>query len=357
MAGTIQNLEVFAVGTWTSAEGRTTTFTEQDLDEMVDSFHALNQTNIVKPHLKLGHQDAQKWFGQKTGIHALGWVERLWRNGQKLMADVSNIPESLLDLIKQKRYHNVSIEILPKGKIEHDGKKFGYILSAVALLGTEMPAVKDLAGLASALFSEQPVAFADGVEPSVFTSTLEKNMFTQEQVDALVEAAVSKATATINAKFSSDATAKDTQISVLTQRAEGAEKQVSTLAAKLAYSDHEKIVDEAIKVGKLLPKQKERAMAFMAIETKMSFGGAEKSAAVLFSEFLADAQPVVKLGEQGTSDGQEAGKYATAAAEVHSLTMEAIKTAGGPTKLSYNDAMDFVLSNNADLKTRYSFAQ
>ncbi len=357
MAGTIQNLEVFAAGTWTSAEGRTTTFTEQDLDEMVDSFHALQQTNIVKPHLKLGHQDSQKWFGQKTGIPALGWVERLWRNGQKLMADVGNVPEALLELIKQKRYHNVSIEILPKGKIEHDGKKFGYILSAVALLGTEMPAVKDLAGLASALFSEQPVAFADGVEPSVFTPTPEKNMFSQEQVDALTAAAVSKATADVTAKFSSDATAKDTQIQVLTQRAEGAEKQVTTLTAKLAYSDHEKIVDEAIKVGKLLPKQKERAMAFMAIETKMSFGGAEKSAAVLFSEFLADAQPVVALGEQGRSTGEEGGKYSSAAAELDALTNSAIQAAGGPSKLSYKDAMDNILATNADLKTRYSFAE
>ena len=50
MPGTIDRLEIFAAGTWKPATGGSVTVTEQHLDEMVHAFHALEGTNIVKPH-------------------------------------------------------------------------------------------------------------------------------------------------------------------------------------------------------------------------------------------------------------------------------------------------------------------
>lgn len=354
MAGRIQNLEIFSAGTWVPGNGERVTITEADLDEMVQTFHDLKGSNIVKPHLKLGHQDAQKWFGQRTGIPSLGWVERVWRQGTKLFADISNVPDALMSMIKNGRYHNVSVEILPKGAIKQGEKTFGQVLSAVALLGTEMPAVKNLAGLAAALFSEenQPVAFGDGIVPVTYSSpTPEKGMFTQEQVDSLIAAAVAKATADTKKEFSAQVEGLEAQVETLTQRAEGAEAKVATLEDKAAFSDAERLVDDAIKAGKLPPKMKDTAIAFATQKSPLKFGGEEKSAAKLFSEFL-DALPTgTKTKEQGASDGKERTEYATAAAEVDAKVQELRKTQ--PT-MTYADARTQVLSSDPDLSNRYA---
>lgn len=359
MAGRIQNLEIFAAGTWKPGSGGKITITEADLDEMVQSFAELQGSNLVKPHLKLGHQESQKWFGQKTGVPSLGWVERVWRQGSKLFADIGSVPEALLDMIKNGRYHNVSVEVFPKGAIKLGDKAMGQVLSAVALLGTEMPAVKSLAGLADALFSTemQPAAFGDGITPITFSSPTERGMFTQEQVDSLIAAEVAKTKAAVTAEFSAKVEGLEAQIPVLTARAEGAEKQVTELVDKAAFSDAEKLVDDAIKAGKLLPKQKEMAMAFATQKTPIKFGGAEKSQATLFSEFIGELKPQVDVKERGASDGKDKEQFSTAAAEVDSKVQEYIAKNGGASKVNYADAMAVIFTADPELKTRYSEAQ
>src|SRR5688572_19598529 len=109
MAGTIQRLEIFGAGTHNAVTGKVT-ITENDLDNIVTAFDAFKGTNLVRPHLKLGHTDAQKWFGQKDGIPALGWIDKVWREGRNLLADIRDVPDALIDMFRQGRYHNVSAE-------------------------------------------------------------------------------------------------------------------------------------------------------------------------------------------------------------------------------------------------------
>lgn len=356
MAGRIENLEIFAAGTWVTASGQKTTITEQDLDDIVSNFSALEGSNVVKPHLKLGHTDAQRWFGQKNGIPSLGWVERVWRQGAKLFANVRDIPDALLGMIKAGRYHNVSVEIMPPGTIEHQGQKFGKVLSAVALLGAEMPAVKNLAGLAAALFSDemQPAAFADGIEPICYSSPqMERGMFTQEQVDSLVAAAVQKAVDAVKAEFSAKITDLEVQVKAGNERAEQAEAKVVEVQNKAAFSEAEKIVDDAIKSGKLLPAQKDFAMAFCTQKTTMNFGGKDKSPAELFSDFINAGKAQVDTKEKLGSDGKEKSEFATAAQEVHAKTQELQKA---DSKLSYSDARSQVLTSDPALAERYANA-
>lgn len=357
MAGRIQRLEIFSAGTWSPGSGGSVTFTEQDLDKMVTNFAEFQATNIVKPHLKLGHTDAQKWFGQRNGVPSLGWVERVWREGAKLFADVRDVPDALLDLIRKGRYHAVSVEILPK--VKKGEQTFSNVLSAIALLGAEMPAVKDLAGLAAALFSDemQPVAFDDGTVPLVFSSSQpEKGMFTQEQVDSLIAAARQDERSKATQEFSAKVDGLNKQVEVLTARAEGAETKLEEATTKAAFASAEKLVDDAIKAGKLLPKQKDMAMAFATSTQTLKFGDSEKSQATLFSEFLDSLAPQVSTKEKGGSEGKERQTYATAAAEVDAKTREAITAAGGEAKLSYADAMNQVLAKDNDLRARYSAA-
>jgi hypothetical protein len=352
MPGTIQRLEIFGAGTWKPANGGTVTITETALDEMVASFSELSGTNVVKPHLKLGHTEAQKWFGQKVGIPTLGWLSKVWREGNKLFADITDVPEALLDMIKAKRYHNVSAEIFYPGMIEHDGKKFGHVLSAVAILGTEMPAVKDLAGLAAALYATQFTANSTA-QPTTFSQENSKPMFTQEQVDSLIAVATAKAIAETKTSFSDQITALTAETTTLKARAEGAEQLLASQAADFAQKEAAALVDAAIKDGKLLPKQKDAALAFMSVTGVVKFGGADKTATQVFSEFLGLMGKQVDTTEQGSGRGdtQDTGTFATAAAEVDSLTRAHMKKNA---TADYATAMGAVLQADRDLATRYA---
>jgi hypothetical protein len=130
----IKGVEVFAAGTWNGDP-----YTTDDLDEMVRAF---NETNArVKPAIKLGHSDKQALL-QKDGYPAAGWVTSLYRLGEKLKADFSDIPAKVAALIEKKAYRKVSSEVYWNINIE--GKTYKRMLSAVALLGEDMPAVTSL---------------------------------------------------------------------------------------------------------------------------------------------------------------------------------------------------------------------
>ena len=353
MPGKISRLEIFAAGTWTPGNGEETVFHESDLDAMVEAFAALHGTNVVRPHLKLGHTDAQKWFGQSVGIPTLGWIDRIWREGRKVFADVSNVPEALLDMIKSQRYHNVSAEIFPPGVIEHEGKKFGPVLSAVALLGTEMPAVKDLAGLASALFAD-PAPRPDKA-PIIFSKEVQQSMFTQEQVDSLIAAAVSKAVGEANAASASKFSSAEAEIVTLRARAEAAEAKLTEQSARFAEAEMTSLVDTAIKEGRLLPKQRDQVLGFgRSLKGTLNFGGAEKPATEAFKEFLATFSKQVETSEQGSGkNAQRDGmNFSTAAQELDHKANLAVEESAG--KIQYGEAVRNILRTDTDLAGRYA---
>lgn len=115
------------------------TYSESDLDRIVSNFYSLK--NIVKPVLKLGH-GGQK-FLKDEGFPAAGWIESIKKMGQVLYADVKNIPKRIYELLKSKAYQRPSAEIYLDF---HDdkGQKYGLTLSAIALLGADIPAIKSL---------------------------------------------------------------------------------------------------------------------------------------------------------------------------------------------------------------------
>jgi hypothetical protein len=353
MPGEIKNLEIFSAGRHRSGDGSVITATETDLDTLVSAFTAFQGTNIVKPHLKLGHGDAQKWFGQDKGIPTLGWIAKVYRNGKKLLADVENVPDALIEMIRQKRYHNVSAEIFWDG-LEVSGKKFARVLSAVALLGTEMPAVKDLAGLAQALFA-QPFSSEVTTLPVTFSAEKERGMFTQDQVDSLIAAAVAKARKEFEDANKTALADLTKQVEVITARATGAETKIAKLEGDHATAEAVRIVDTAIKDGKLLPKQKDFALAFLTNAKGMvKFGDGEKTLAKLFEDFLGAGGKQVELGSKGKGDeNSRGGNFATAAQEVDVKSKKLMSDNPGA-KLTYAKAMELVFEAEPELKQRYA---
>lgn len=126
-------------------------FTENDLDRIVTNFYSLKQ--MVKVVLKLGH-GGQK-FLKNEGLPAIGWIESIKKKAGILYADIKNIPKRIYQLLKDKAYQRPSAEIYLDFE-DDKGQKYGLTLSAIALLGADIPAVKDLPDI-EALFNNETV--------------------------------------------------------------------------------------------------------------------------------------------------------------------------------------------------------
>lgn len=141
---TLRGVEIFASGTWKGDK-----YTTQDLDAMVSAFYSLP----YKVPVKLGHDEAQRWFGQADGYPALGWAENARRVGSKLVVDLEGVPDALHSMIGEKRYRKVSAEVFWDYKTD-DGQVWPRALKAVSLLGADLPAVSGLADIQQALMSD-----------------------------------------------------------------------------------------------------------------------------------------------------------------------------------------------------------
>lgn len=119
-------LTIFKTGTHTDSQGRTKTWTEEDLERIVESYDPEQR----EAPLVLGHP--------RDDAPAYGWVEALRRAGQELQARFKQVPEELRKAVEAGRYKYKSIALYPDKSLRH-----------VALLGAEQPAVP---GLGSASF-------------------------------------------------------------------------------------------------------------------------------------------------------------------------------------------------------------
>lgn len=137
----LQGAEIFSIGTWNGMK-----FEDADLDAIVRSFEELQLNGRVP--LKLGHNDEQP---VTDGQPALGWVDRVWKDGEKLMADFVNVPKEIYNAIRDKLYNFVSVELLQDA--EQNGDSFPWVLSGVALLGADRPAVSNLKELSKLAMS------------------------------------------------------------------------------------------------------------------------------------------------------------------------------------------------------------
>ena len=127
----IDNVEIFRAGKWNGDE-----YTTEDLDEIVKAHDEIG--HLLKPYLKLGHNEGQKIL-KADGMPAAGWVTSIRRVGEALVARIVNVPEKIYQLILNKAYGRISSEIY--WNLQEGGKKYPRVLRAVALLGGDTPAV------------------------------------------------------------------------------------------------------------------------------------------------------------------------------------------------------------------------
>jgi hypothetical protein len=244
----IDGVEIFSAGVWNGDE-----YTMNDLQDMVQAF---NETNLgVKPFLKLGHDEEQKLL-QMDGLPSAGWITNLYIKGDKLVADFSDIPKKIYELIKAKAYRKVSSEIFYNLKIKD--KIYRRLLGAVALLGTDTPGVMNLSDILAMykLASDEPPR----IYKTDFEMKLIENQFSPQEgekemsetneelkkFEADLKAKTEEADA-LNAELNAKAAAlseKDAEIEALKQFKADAEKRELELAKEAKKAQIEKFVAE-----------------------------------------------------------------------------------------------------------------
>jgi hypothetical protein len=137
--GTLDAVEVFAAGEWNNQQ-----FTVADLDELVRGFEVEKQAGRLP--VKLGHSASDT-------EPAHGWIDHLWRDGDRLLARLTQVPADTMQAIRDGRWRHVSCELLRDVKTAA-GRSYRVLLDGLALLGSARPAVDVLKPL-HASFSDE----------------------------------------------------------------------------------------------------------------------------------------------------------------------------------------------------------
>jgi len=143
----LKDIEVFGIGTWKGNK-----ITDKDLDDIVNGTNEI--IDKLKPKVKLGHDDKQALL-QRTGLPAGGWITKLKRAGDKILVDIKEVPKVLYQLIKNGAYKRISSEILAGYTEPSTKKKYNKVLSAIAFLGADLPAVTNLKDIAALYDSDE----------------------------------------------------------------------------------------------------------------------------------------------------------------------------------------------------------
>lgn len=147
--GKLKGVQIFRAGTH-----RGKTYTERDLDDMVDNFNKFSTG--PQPLLRVpavpGHEEDQALL-ERSDTPALAWPERLYREGPFLYSDMGDITPAVKNILDAKAYRTVSSEVYDKPPEGIPAK--GKMLRRVAFLGGEIPQIKDLSEIPAVTYTER----------------------------------------------------------------------------------------------------------------------------------------------------------------------------------------------------------
>lgn len=356
-------IEVFKAGTWTDSSGNTKTWTEEDLQKIVEMYNSQKEHEAP---VVIGHP--------KDNAPAYGWVERLERKGSSIFAKIKPTVSEFLDWIKQGLYKKVSISLYPNMLLRHIG-----------FLGAVPPAVK---GLQAPEFSDSeyieisfrewtkreremlakgeikggfagpdntfPIAGPEDVadawrlaghsdNPEEIRKNIIKIAKKYGWLSSLPKSAHEWAKEH-NIEFLEGGKMMEEKVKVLEEQLKDKDKLLIELAEKNKQQEQEirrlkeaiiqieaekrkrefnAFCEDLISKGKLLPKLKEKAVEFMEILTNLGeyeFSEGKKPAVNAFQEFLQSLPKIVEFGERATKDSSS--KQVITRQEFEAMTAE-----------------------------------
>lgn len=271
----LKNVEVFRTGTWNGDE-----YSKSDLQDMVNNFNQLKHK--LRPRLKLGHNDSQVLL-KEDGLPAAGYVTNLYMKNNILYADFDSIPDKIFELIKTKQYNDVSVEINWNLKDENTGETFKRVLSAIALLGEEQPAVWENNPLEMFLPGELKAASKEDLSKHYNYS---QKLLEEEKMKEM-----------------------EKQMEELKKQNE----ELKVIVEKEAHMKKEKAIDDTLdgylKDGVIVPAQKQylKVILMELSETKKeySFGDKKLGHLDIVKEFLNFSKPLVNLKDSSRATKPE----------------------------------------------------
>ena len=218
-------LAIARTGRFTDSQGRPQSFSEADLDAIAASY----EPGKLEAPLVFGHP--------AVSDPAYGWVKGLKREGEKLFAQIAQIPDEVRKLVQDGRYKYVSMSLMPDRKT----------LRHVGLLGAAVPAIDGLGPVSLAGDNDAvTINFAQG----------DGKMPTIEELQAEVS------------------TLK-TEREGLKEKLADAEAKVTRMASDFAayregveVSARESRIGALIREGKVKPAERARCLNFAAVLAK-----------------------------------------------------------------------------------------
>lgn len=170
----VDGVDLFDVGQHNGDE-----YGPADIDELIRNFQVLSTgpNPPVPVPVVLGHDEDQEIL-KRDDLPAAGWLTRVYEQGSKLCGDFSDIVPAVADLINQRGYRRVSVEINPC--FELNGNKYGKVLWRVGLLGAAQPAVKSLKDIPRAQYAHRPAKTI-----LLFSDVRKHSMDRNQMLDAL----------------------------------------------------------------------------------------------------------------------------------------------------------------------------
>lgn len=332
-------VEILAVGNWTDMHGTEFSVDAAKLKEIAHNFSALEE--VIDVNLKFGHNNEQPLT---DGQPKLGHVSKVWEDGKTLFAMFSDMPKIVHDAIKKKLYDNVSIEALLD--VSHKGVDYGTVLTAVSLLGMDIPAVKTLADLQTymakgelafsghATLSKQPIKLKS--EGSTMNAEEQAKMDRLEatnkaQGETIADDAKEKV------KLSKAATDKQTEI-------DGIKEEGKKAAFTSAKAQVETDLESLVKLKKIAPSKRDHLIKECTEKNIES---------VQFTiETLKENTEVIPGKEQGKKTTTEGNDDLPVDQQVMIAAKKVEFESGG--KLSYSQSVRHVMDTDPKLAREYA---
>jgi hypothetical protein len=231
----------------TATEANGIKFAVTDLIGVATSFDALGLTGRVP--IKFGHNGEQPLT---DGQPALGWVSRIYVEGDTLYGDFKDMPTSVYELIRSGAYKFLSVELLRD--VQAGTRKIPWVLDAVALLGADQPAFGTLADLQSLTMKRKPALQARArveMRRGFSLSSEARKGMSDENFDEKLQAALKKQREEMRAEFKAD-------LDKVTAEAKAdADAQVAKARAESHRAQIKAKFETAVKAEALLPAKRE----------------------------------------------------------------------------------------------------
>lgn len=315
----LKNVKLMTPGKW---NGRT--FTEQDLKSVADAAKGLSA--VLSPPLKMGHNDEQP---MTDGQPRLGNVSNVTYTDGALRADFMNLPDVVYDAIKARLYDSLSIEL--DANVEYKSNNYPYVLTAVALLGADLPAVNTLDDLSSYMSKDyramSRLSFTvnkdEGGNPTMLTE--------QEIAELKAKAARAEALEAENLKFKADKAEYDKQ---------EAQRKFDEAKATATRS-----LDDLVKDGHINPAQRDEFAKQMVDEASIDY-------TLKVANTLKMGKPPKPENEQGAQDDGADNSGDPADVVLLSKVRELRASTEG-SALSFSVARDRIMKANPELARDY----